>query len=177
MRIVHLCCRLYTDADAQWAYRERTCAENYNNSQNEFIFKAAIIIILIISNHNNFRLLFDKLLPYILFEKYIYIFSSEMASPREPALGQLYRHTISFPTAMVVSRTSTVANSLLSTYTQNSITLLCCSGGWLGSRVVSVLDSSAEGPGFKSQSRRCRVTVLGKLFAPIVPLLTKQQNW
>ena len=37
---------------------------------------------------------------------------------------------------------------------------------WLGSRVVSVLDSSAEGPGFKLQSRRCRVTVLGKLFTP-----------
>jgi len=49
--------------------------------------------------------------------------------------------------------------------------------GWLGSRVVSVLDSGAEGPGFKSQSRRCRVTVLGKLFTPIVLLFTKQQNW
>ena len=48
---------------------------------------------------------------------------------------------------------------------------------WLGSRVVSVLDSGAEGPGFKSQPRRCRVTVLGKLFTPIVPLFTKQQNW
>jgi len=48
---------------------------------------------------------------------------------------------------------------------------------WLGSRVVTVLDSGAEGPGFKSQSRRCRVTVLGKLFTPIVPLFTKQQNW
>jgi len=48
---------------------------------------------------------------------------------------------------------------------------------WLGSRVVSVLDSRAEGPGFKSQSRRCRVTVLGKLFTPIVPLFTKQRNW
>ena len=33
--------------------------------------------------------------------------------------------------------------------------------GWLGSRVVSMQDSSSEGPGFKSQSRRCRVTVLG----------------
>jgi len=31
--------------------------------------------------------------------------------------------------------------------------------GWLGSRVGSVLDSGAEGPGFKSQSRRCRITV------------------
>jgi len=48
---------------------------------------------------------------------------------------------------------------------------------WLGSRVVSVLDSGAERPGFKSQSRRCRVTVLGKLFTPTVPLFTKQQNW
>ena len=39
---------------------------------------------------------------------------------------------------------------------------------WLGSRVVSVLDSGAEGPGFKSQPRRCRVTVLGKLLTPVV---------
>ena len=51
-------------------------------------------------------------------------------------------------------------------------------GRWLGSRVDSVLDSGAEGPGFKSQSRRCRVTVLlGKLFTPTAPLFTKQQNW
>ena len=49
--------------------------------------------------------------------------------------------------------------------------------GWLGSRVVSVLDSGAEGPGFKSQPRRCRRTVLGKLFTPVVPLFTEQQNW
>ena len=48
--------------------------------------------------------------------------------------------------------------------------------GWLGSRVVSMLDSGAEGPGFKSQSRRCRVTVLGKLFTFIVPLFTKHQK-
>ena len=40
-----------------------------------------------------------------------------------------------------------------------------------------MLDSRAEGPGFKSQPRRCRVTVLGKLFTPVVPLFTKQQNW
>jgi len=31
--------------------------------------------------------------------------------------------------------------------------------GWLGSRVVSMLDSGAEGPGFKSQPRRCRVSL------------------
>jgi len=47
---------------------------------------------------------------------------------------------------------------------------------WLGSQVVSVLDSGgADGPGFKSQPQRCRVTVLGKLFIPIVPLFTKQR--
>ena len=47
----------------------------------------------------------------------------------------------------------------------------------LVSRVVSVLDSGAEGHGFKSQPRRCRVTVLGKLFiTPVVPLFTKQRN-
>jgi len=39
------------------------------------------------------------------------------------------------------------------------------------------LSAGAEGPGFKSQSRRCRVTVLGKLLTPIVPLFTKQENW
>ena len=33
--------------------------------------------------------------------------------------------------------------------------------------MVSVLDSGADGPGFKSQPRRCLVTVLGKLFTPI----------
>jgi len=49
--------------------------------------------------------------------------------------------------------------------------------GWLGSRVVSVLDSGAEGPGFKSHSWRCRVTVLSKLFTTIVPLFTMQRNW
>jgi len=49
--------------------------------------------------------------------------------------------------------------------------------GWLGSRVVSVLDSGTVGPGFKSQPRCCRVTVLGKLFTPVVPLFTKKRNW
>ena len=48
--------------------------------------------------------------------------------------------------------------------------------GWLGSRVVSVLDSGAEGPGSKSQPRRCRVTVLGKLFTPIVPLSPSSES-
>jgi len=49
--------------------------------------------------------------------------------------------------------------------------------GWLGSRVASVLDSRAEGPGSNRRRDACLVTVLGKLFTPIVPLFTKQQNW
>ena len=53
---------------------------------------------------------------------------------------------------------------LLHTFSRTLLT------GWLGSRVVSVLDSGAEGPGFKSQPRRCPVTVLGKLFTSIVPV-------
>ena len=48
---------------------------------------------------------------------------------------------------------------------------------WLGSWVVSLLGSGAEGPGFKSQPWCCRVTVLHKLFTPFMPLFTKQQNW
>jgi len=42
--------------------------------------------------------------------------------------------------------------------------------------MVSVLDSDAEGNGYKSQPRRCRVTVLGKLFTSIVPLFINQQK-
>ena len=65
--------------------------------------------------------------------------------------------------------------------TRRCFSCLLCVGlaraEWLGSRVVSVLDSGAEGSGFKSQPRRCPVTALGKLFTPIVPLFTKQQNW
>jgi len=47
--------------------------------------------------------------------------------------------------------------------------------GWLGSRVVSMLDSGAEGSN-RSRDAVCRVTVLGKLFTFIVPLFTKTQN-
>jgi len=39
-----------------------------------------------------------------------------------------------------------------------TISMLYTGSGWLGSRVVSVLHSDTVGPGFKSQSRRCRVT-------------------
>jgi len=48
--------------------------------------------------------------------------------------------------------------------------------GWIGSRVVACW-TQAQRARVKSQSRRCRVTVLGKLFTPIVPMFTKHQNW
>jgi len=50
----------------------------------------------------------------------------------------------------------------------------------LGSRVVSLLDSGAEGPGFKSQSQRyyyLLLFVLSKQLTPILSLFTNQQNW
>jgi len=50
-----------------------------NNTIN--IFFETAIGILVISEHNSFRVRFDKMLPYILFEKYIYILALEMASP------------------------------------------------------------------------------------------------
>jgi len=42
-----------------------------------------------------------------------------------------------------------------SAYSAGNVNNIRVSYGWLGSRVVSVLDSGAEGPGFKSQPRRC----------------------
>ena len=36
-----------------------------------------------------------------------------------------------------------------------SLSFVGVNDGWLGSRVVSMLDTGAEGPGFKSQSRGC----------------------
>jgi len=72
-------------------------------------------------------------------------------------------------------------NNDLNKKNKTSYISLCCvfacvyvQREWLDSRVVSMLDSGAVGPGFKSKPR---VTVLGKLFTPIVPLFTKQRNW
>jgi len=80
---------------------------------------------------------------------------------------------------MVRSYLDPVFNRQTVVYSGRFIVIFICPiiQQWLGSRVVSVLDSGAEGLGFKSQPRRCRVTVLEKLFTPIVPLFTKQRNW
>ena len=66
-----------------------------DNTINSF-FKTAISI-LVISNHDSFRVLFDKIASvYILFEKYIYILTLEMASPgNQHCAGCI--DTLSFP--------------------------------------------------------------------------------
>ena len=71
---------------------ERKCAENYNKWHCKFIFQTAIGILLI-SNHNSFRVLFDKIASvYFLWKIHLY-FSVGNGQPREPALRQLYRRT------------------------------------------------------------------------------------
>jgi len=57
------------------------------------LFFIAAISIIRISNRNSFRVLFDKMRPYILFEEIYLYFSFGNGQPREPALCQLYRHT------------------------------------------------------------------------------------
>jgi len=69
-----------------------------------------------------------------------------------------------------------VPQSMEKIFSKSDVFSFHYSVGWLDSRVVSELDSGAEGPGFKSQPQRCRVIVLSKLFTPIVPLFTKQRN-
>jgi len=59
-----------------------------NNTINLFFLTA--ISILAISNHNSFRVLFDK--NASVFEKDIYILASQKASPGTSTLRQLYRH-------------------------------------------------------------------------------------
>ena len=63
--------------------RERKCAENYDNNAIglNLFFKTAVSI-LVISNHDVVsECCSEQLLPYILFEKYIYILEFEMARP------------------------------------------------------------------------------------------------
>jgi len=55
-------------------------SENYNKEHIKCIFKTAISI-LVISNHNSFWVLFDKTASLYFFDKYIYIFALEIASP------------------------------------------------------------------------------------------------
>ena len=93
-----------------------------------------------------------------------YVFHYSIAPPIAPTLVHVpYRQYHFRPAPLWFS---------LSSLAQTTITPFM-----IGSRAVSMLNSGAKGPGFKLQPRRCRVTVLGKLLTPTVPLFTKQQNW
>ena len=60
---------------------------------NDTIFFKTAINILVISNDNSFRVLFDKIV-YVYFIRNIYLyFSAGNGQPAEPALCQLYRRT------------------------------------------------------------------------------------
>ena len=65
-------------------HRERKCAEK---------FKKTAISILVISNHNSFRMLFDKISSESFIWKMYLYFSIGNDQLGEPALCQLYRHT------------------------------------------------------------------------------------
>jgi len=59
--------------------RKRKCVKTYSRWHSKLIFLNCNLHFGI-SNHNSFRVLFDKMLPFILFEKCIYILTLEMAS-------------------------------------------------------------------------------------------------
>ena len=59
--------------------------------------------ILVISNHNSFRVLFDKIASVYFFRKMYLYFSIGNDQPRKPALCQLYRPP-SFPIAVMATR-------------------------------------------------------------------------
>ena len=72
--------------------RDRKCAEIITNDTISLLFKSAISI-LVISNHNSFRVLFDKIASVYFISKIYLYFIIENGQPRKPALCQLYRHT------------------------------------------------------------------------------------
>jgi len=69
-----------------------------NNTMYAYLFFKTTISILVISDHNSFRvlLILIKLLPNILFQKYIYILALEMASPVNQHCANCIG-TLSFP--------------------------------------------------------------------------------
>ena len=117
---------------------ERKCAENYNIWRNKFIFWTAISI-LVISNYNSFRVLFNKIASaYVIWRIYLY-FSIGNGQPREPALCQLYRHTFvpysnawhSVTERMILGRTACIAYMRsIATDVERSVVCMCWSGRW-----------------------------------------------
>ena len=80
--------------------RERKCAENYNKWHNKY-FKNAMSI----SNHNSFRVLFDKIDSVYFISKIYLYFNVGKGQPSEPALCQLYRHMfVSYAWCVIIKR-------------------------------------------------------------------------
>ena len=80
-----------------------------NDTINLSFFETAIGIS-VISDHNSFRVLFDKIpFVYILFEKYIYILTLKMASSGNPHCA-ICIGTLSFP---IKTLRALIGNSLL----------------------------------------------------------------
>jgi len=78
-----------------------------NNTINLFFLTA--INILVISKHNSFRVLFDKITSvYFIWKIYLY-FSIGNGQPREPALCQLYRHTFVTYWLQTLQRTTSLS--------------------------------------------------------------------
>jgi len=83
---------LKTNTFFQIKYTEAILSNNFIKRHNKFIFKTPISI-LVISNHNSFRVPFDKIaFVHFLWKKHLY-FRLGNDQPRKPALCQLYRHT------------------------------------------------------------------------------------
>ena len=88
----HRCQVDYSAVQMQWPIGNEIMAKIIINDTKTICFKTAISILLI-SNDNSFRVLFDKIASvYFIWKIYLY-FSIGNGQPREPALCQLYRHT------------------------------------------------------------------------------------
>ena len=89
--VVDLLCSLSWNRSADdRGNSERKCAEDYNNTITLF-FKTAISI-LVISNHNSFRVLFDKIASvYFIWKMYLY-FSIGNGQPQGTSTVPIYWH-------------------------------------------------------------------------------------
>ena len=129
------------------------------------------ISILVILNHNSFR---------VVYLKNIFIFEHWTWPARGTGTVPTVVSDVLWSVGHDLSRANTTeqaGHKPRKPRILREFFLLIYGPGWLGSRVVSMLNSGAVGPGFKSQPRCCRVTVLGKLFRPVVPPFTVQRNW
>ena len=86
-------------------YRERKCAKNYNKWHHFFSFFSTAIDILVISHHNSFRVLFDKLASvYFICNMYECFITENESNDQssKPALCQLHRCTF-IPNVLLTS--------------------------------------------------------------------------